>query len=281
MLISSQGFLEYVDAVLLDERTSLNNPHIFNFLYTFFPKVRTDLLARKGGFTNNRLNIPNFSQVANQVLTDHVQHIISQLARNFIEVADSFNLTRVSPLRHLNGDLRSLILVNTAKTDHLTSELMDSLVTLRTKVQKMLDYAAKESCHKSDSSSDKKDDLPPTTAKKRLFEESKSDGVSESGSSKRCRTSVLDEGESSKIPKPGPSSTPGPVERDDGAKSIPENSRMKDTLNVFMKTLNILVRMCETAFCSDDEQSDNDNENKRKRTKKTPSPIDEEKDQAS
>ena len=44
MLISSHGFLEYVDAVLLDERTSLNNAHIFNFLLVFFPKVNRILV---------------------------------------------------------------------------------------------------------------------------------------------------------------------------------------------------------------------------------------------
>jgi ubiquitin carboxyl-terminal hydrolase 34 len=39
MLVQSQGFLEYTEAVLLDERLSLNNSHIFNFLFTLFPKV--------------------------------------------------------------------------------------------------------------------------------------------------------------------------------------------------------------------------------------------------
>ena len=39
MLVTSHGFLEYVDAVLLDERASLNNAHVFNFLLNFFPKV--------------------------------------------------------------------------------------------------------------------------------------------------------------------------------------------------------------------------------------------------
>merc|ERR1711963_544489 len=38
MLVTSHGFLEYVDAVLLDERASLNNAHVFNFLLNFFPK---------------------------------------------------------------------------------------------------------------------------------------------------------------------------------------------------------------------------------------------------
>jgi hypothetical protein len=39
MLSQSQGFLEYVVAVLLDERSSLNNQYIFNFMLVFFPKV--------------------------------------------------------------------------------------------------------------------------------------------------------------------------------------------------------------------------------------------------
>merc|ERR1712008_521733 len=55
MLVTSHGFLEYVDAVLLDERSSLNNSHVFNFLLNFFPKV------------------------CDQVLTDQVQGIISHL----------------------------------------------------------------------------------------------------------------------------------------------------------------------------------------------------------
>ena len=44
MLVTSHGFLEYVDAVLLDERSSLNNSHVFNFLLNFFPKVRFSYL---------------------------------------------------------------------------------------------------------------------------------------------------------------------------------------------------------------------------------------------
>ena len=39
LLVDSHGFLEYVDAVLLDERLSLNNQYVFQFLYVFFPKV--------------------------------------------------------------------------------------------------------------------------------------------------------------------------------------------------------------------------------------------------
>ena len=127
MLIQSHGFLEYVDAVLLDERSSLNNQYIFNFLCTFFPKV------------------------SSQVLTDQVLSIINQLVRNFIDIAGAFNLTRANPVRHLNGDLRALLLVSTTRTDHLTLDLLKALNTLRLRVDKISDILREK-----DESSDKK-----------------------------------------------------------------------------------------------------------------------------
>jgi hypothetical protein len=39
MLLQSHGFLEYIEAILLDERPSLNNTIIINFLFIFLPKV--------------------------------------------------------------------------------------------------------------------------------------------------------------------------------------------------------------------------------------------------
>jgi len=39
MLIQSHGFLEYIEAILLDERSSLNNSIIMNFLLKFLPQV--------------------------------------------------------------------------------------------------------------------------------------------------------------------------------------------------------------------------------------------------
>ena len=50
MLVTSHGFLEYVDAVLLDERSSLNNSHVFNFLLNFFPKVNWTGIYLHSGF---------------------------------------------------------------------------------------------------------------------------------------------------------------------------------------------------------------------------------------
>jgi len=39
ILCSSTYFIDYVDAVLMDERLSLNNQNIYQFFCNFFPKV--------------------------------------------------------------------------------------------------------------------------------------------------------------------------------------------------------------------------------------------------
>ena len=39
MLCKSKYFLLYCDAVMMEERVCLNNPHIFTFFHNIFPKV--------------------------------------------------------------------------------------------------------------------------------------------------------------------------------------------------------------------------------------------------
>ena len=56
LLFFSHSCLEYIDSILLDERSSLNNQYIYQFLYTFFPKV------------------------SDQVLNPHVLNIIAQVS---------------------------------------------------------------------------------------------------------------------------------------------------------------------------------------------------------
>jgi len=147
MLVTSHGFLEYVDAVLLDERSSLNNSHVFNFLLNFFPKV------------------------CDQVLTDQVQGIISHLVGNFIESAASFNLSLINTLKQLNGDLRALILVSSTRGELLTQALMEALKTLKTRVEiqqsketdeKSAENSSVSSC---DSTSNPDSQPPPKVAK--------------------------------------------------------------------------------------------------------------------
>lgn len=40
VLLSNNFFIDYIETILLDERSSLNVPVIYKFLCTFFPKVR-------------------------------------------------------------------------------------------------------------------------------------------------------------------------------------------------------------------------------------------------
>jgi hypothetical protein len=40
MLVQSNSLVDYIEAVLLDEKSSLNIQLIYNFLFVYFPKVR-------------------------------------------------------------------------------------------------------------------------------------------------------------------------------------------------------------------------------------------------
>merc|ERR1719266_880181 len=111
LLVDSHGFLEYVDAVLLDERSSLNNQYVFQFLYVFFPKV------------------------ADQVLTDQVKSLIHGMCKNLIAVADTFDLTKPSAVRHLNGDLRALLLVQSGVKEIHTAPLKEAVTGLKGRVE--------------------------------------------------------------------------------------------------------------------------------------------------
>ena len=283
MLIQSHGFLEYVDAVLLDERSSLNNQYIFNFLYTFFPKV------------------------ASQVLTDQVLSIINQLVRNFIDIAGAFNLTRANHVRHLNGDLRALLLVSTTRTDHLTSELLKALRILRLRVERISDIlrekeeaeerkALEQQKVHDESDSEKRDSISSPEEQPKV----KSDVMSIKGETvpeKKPETPLneeneiatqinpaLYEGEKGKdIPKHIIASTSGEsssmnqrkrksddsianLQSGESMRKIPKHSpeqqkdpdttRLRETLATFAKTLTLLTQLCDRAssgqpeFCS-------------------------------
>ncbi|XP_053405325.1 ubiquitin carboxyl-terminal hydrolase 34-like isoform X2 [Mercenaria mercenaria] len=48
ILCTSSFFIDYVDAVLMDERLSLNNQNIYQFFCNFFPKVSDQVLSEQG-----------------------------------------------------------------------------------------------------------------------------------------------------------------------------------------------------------------------------------------
>ena len=114
LLVDSHGFLEYVDAVLLDERLSLNNQYVFQFLYVFFPKV------------------------ADQVLTDQVKSLIHSLCKNLQSVAADYDLTKPGLVKHLNGDLRALVLVQGGVGELNTAQLGEAVAVLKQRLVEQL-----------------------------------------------------------------------------------------------------------------------------------------------
>eukprot|EP00095_Tigriopus_kingsejongensis_P002851 maker-scaffold442_size170051-snap-gene-0.33 protein:Tk02851 transcript:maker-scaffold442_size170051-snap-gene-0.33-mRNA-1 annotation:"hypothetical protein TcasGA2_TC009817" len=226
MLISSHGFLEYVDAVLLDERASLNNSHIFNFLLVFFPKV------------------------SDQVLTDQVQGIITDLVANFIGIADKFNLNKPNPIKHLNGDMKALLLVNSAKPDHLNGKLLTALKTLKGRVEVEMVKINNED--EVDQATKNQEDKGASPDESQLGE----DGLAASVAERKRRKSSAgileaapsDSNELGPKSKKRHSSTTsvGPSSSNSGAPLPSDQTRAKlrDILTNLMATLALLIQLC-------------------------------------
>lgn len=220
MLISSHGFLEYVDAVLLDERSSLNNPRIFNFLLLFFPKV------------------------SDQVLTDQVQGIISQLVSNFIDISGSFNLERPNPVRHLSGDLRALFLVSSSRSDHLSPKLQDALKVLKSRVEVELSTLLKQQSKNNEESTS--DDNAGETSTSSL-KESVDNIVVEEEENDKLKTDKI------------------PINELNLMKyAVDEKSKMADTLSALLKTLVLLIQLCIKT--NDDKKEEKKEENPKSST---------------
>lgn len=85
MLTNCNYFVDYIDSVLLDERTSLTIDTIYEFLTTFFPKVSAHVLSEQ-----------TLQMIDNTVVT-------------LSEQVNSVDVKKMA--RRLSGDLRALILV--------------------------------------------------------------------------------------------------------------------------------------------------------------------------
>lgn len=79
------------------------------------------------------------------MLTDQVQGIITELVSNFIGIADKFNLTQPSLIKHLNGEMKALLLVNSARPDHMNAKLLTALKILKSRVEADLAKLDKDS----------------------------------------------------------------------------------------------------------------------------------------
>lgn len=123
-LLCSSYTVDYVDAVLLDERSSLGIPAIHAFLKTFFPKL------------------------ANHVLTEQTCLLIDNLVSSMMAMVEAVDIQ--ASAHRLTGDLRALALVYSSSTRlKPPSNLLPALETLlsRTKAIKVKESNQQEIEH--------------------------------------------------------------------------------------------------------------------------------------
>lgn len=109
LLCNSYYFIEYVNAVLLDERMSLNSPIIYQFFCNFFPKVHQQVLNDPGQSLLDSLvaSITAEKSATENVKTDQELFAICQ---------------------RINGDLRAMLLIFSVQPPKQLSNLLtDSL----------------------------------------------------------------------------------------------------------------------------------------------------------
>ena len=147
------------------------------------------------------------------MLTDQVQGIIAHLVGNFIDSAGTFNLSAVNGLRGLNGDLRALILVSSTRSELLTEPLMEALKTLKSRISVLLETVQP----KEEEDSKKPDDNENEKSRKR-----------------RC---------SEDAPNTPPVKVPAMSK-----KQTEDKSKWKESLVMFLNTLNLLIGMCESSL---------------------------------
>nr|XP_012145219.1 PREDICTED: ubiquitin carboxyl-terminal hydrolase 34 isoform X2 [Megachile rotundata] len=120
-LLCSSYTVDYVDAVLLDERSSLGIPAIHAFFKTFFPKL------------------------ANHVLTEQTCLLIDNLIKSMVAMVEAVDIQ--ASAHRLTGDLRALALIYSSSTRlKPPSSLLPALETLlsRTRAIKVKDSNQQE-----------------------------------------------------------------------------------------------------------------------------------------
>lgn len=113
MLTSSNYFVDYIDAVLLDERSALTVDVIYEFLMAFFPKVSAHVLSEQ-----------TLTMIDNTVVT-------------LSEQISSMDISRVA--KRMCGDLRALILVYSSPEAVPPPLLRTTIKQLQTKVNAEID----------------------------------------------------------------------------------------------------------------------------------------------
>ncbi|KAG5888818.1 hypothetical protein JTB14_016020 [Gonioctena quinquepunctata] len=109
MLTSCSYFGDYVDAVLLDERSALTVDVVYEFLSAFFPKVSA------------------------RVLSEQTLRMIDNTVVSLSEQVGSFDILKMA--KRLSGDLRALILVYNSPEAVPPPLLLNTLRQLQSKIK--------------------------------------------------------------------------------------------------------------------------------------------------
>lgn len=219
LLVDSHGFLEYVDAVLLDERASLNNQYVFQFLLVFFPKV------------------------ADQVLTEQVKSLIHRLCKNLTEVAPDYDLSRPSQVKHLNGDLRALLLVQSGVKEIHTATLKEAVTVLKGRVETQLESLGQAEEEKGSESQGERSSEEEKLEEKGKKEEAK-DGQGTSGEQENKEVDkVVDKVDDKEVEKSKPcgEKRKSCEERGEGSRRSTGTDRLRESCTSLDKSLTLLL----------------------------------------
>ena len=181
------------------------------------------------------------------------------MVNNFIDSAGSFNLSSLTALKQLNGDLRALILVSSTRSELLSQNLSVALKTLKSRVGIVLASLTSSSTSTSkdnENSASEKSSATLTTAKIEEGEttenhEKKTEGAADNNTTKSDTNSEINvntphkKRRLSEEPSSSTSVTKSPV-----TKPKDEKSKWKEHLVLFMNTLNLLIGMSENAIAA-------------------------------
>uniref|UniRef100_T1IPZ0 ubiquitinyl hydrolase 1 n=1 Tax=Strigamia maritima TaxID=126957 RepID=T1IPZ0_STRMM len=148
MLCTSNYLVDYLEAVLLDEQPSLNNPVIYQFCSIFFPKV--------------------YHQVVNEQLKQQVNNFMSSFPLNI----DPKDLHKAA--YKINGELRVLVIVLSTNSNQTVEE---SFVEGLRQLQQLCDVCLKRGLHQEEISESQ--DAPNTEkpAKRRKISETSTESA--------------------------------------------------------------------------------------------------------
>ncbi|XP_064621669.1 ubiquitin carboxyl-terminal hydrolase 34-like isoform X2 [Lineus longissimus] len=125
-LCKNTSFIDYVDAVLMDERASLNNHIIYQFFCTYFPKVHQQVLNDQG----------------RNLLVNIITAVAAERA-SIEAIRCEADLMKIS--ERINGDMRALLLIFSVQPPKsLDLVLKDSLEFILKTCKKYQEHKLKE-----------------------------------------------------------------------------------------------------------------------------------------